>query len=122
MPNSTLSYNEYFLFIYLTMANVDNELSLTEIEVLFDKIDLEHFNNESQNELLIGVIFKKYKSMLPSERIEAIRNNAAKHLIEKQNGLNLLQNLYQIMKADGVIKTSEEEFLKEIEKIVKEVK
>ena len=56
MPNSTLTYNEYFLFIYLTMANVDNELSLTEIEVLFDKIDLEHFNNEGQNELLIGII------------------------------------------------------------------
>jgi hypothetical protein len=122
MPNSTLSYNEYFLFIYLTMANVDNELSLTEIEVLFDKIDLEHFNNESQNELLIGVIFKKYKSMLPSERIEAIRNSAAKHLAEKQSGLKLVQNLYQIMKSDGVIKTSEEEFLKEIEKIVNEVK
>ena len=117
MPNSKLSYNEYFLFIYLTMANVDNELCLTEIEVLFDKIDLEHFNNESQNELLIGVIFNKYKSMLPSERIEAIRNNVAKHLIEKQNGLNLLQNLFQIMKADGVIKTSEEQFLKEIEKL-----
>lgn len=120
MPLSTFSYSEYVLFIYLCMANVDNELSLEEIEVLFDKMDLEHFNN-SGNELLIGTVFKKYKATAPDQRLEAIKLSASKHLSDKQKGLNLLQNLYQIMKADGEIKDSEKKLFEEIERIVNEL-
>ena len=120
MPLSTFSYSEYVLFIYLCMANVDNDLSLDEIEVLFDKMDLEHFNN-SGNELLIGTVFKKYKATAPDQRLEAIKLSASKHLSDKQKGLNLLQNLYQIMKADGEIKDSEKKLFEEIEHIVNEL-
>lgn len=118
MPLSTFSYSEYVLFIYLCMANVDNELSLHEVEVLFDKMDLEHFNNSSHNELLVGVVFKKYKSIPQELRIDAIKASASKHLSDKQKGLNLLQNLYQIMKADGEIKVAEKKLFEEIEAIV----
>jgi len=104
------------------MANVDNELSLTEVEVLFDRMDSDHFNTSSHDELLIGVVFKKYKSMAPLDRLEAIQNSAAKHLSDKQRGLVLLQNLYQIMKADGEIKATEKEFFEKIEQIVNEIK
>ena len=45
MPLRNFSYSEYVLFIYLCIANVDNDLTLEEIEVLFDKMELEHFNN-----------------------------------------------------------------------------
>lgn len=118
MPLSKFSYSEYVLFIYLCMANVDNELSLHEIEVLFDKMDLEHFNNSSHNELLVGVVYKKYKAIPVDERLQAIKASAAQHLTEKQNGLNLLQNLYQIMKADGEVKPTEKAFFEAIEQIV----
>ena len=37
MPLSNFSYSEYVLFIYLCIANVDNDLSLEEIEVLLIK-------------------------------------------------------------------------------------
>jgi uncharacterized tellurite resistance protein B-like protein len=104
------------------MANVDNELSLHEIEVLFDKMDLEHFSNSTHNELLVGVVFKKYKSIPQDKRLEAIKLSASKHLLNSQKGLNLLQNLYQIMKADGEIKPSEKRLFTEIEKIVNELK
>ena len=120
MPLSTFSYSEYVLFIYLCMANVDNDLSLDEIEVLFDKMDLEHFNN-SGNELLISTVFKKYKTIPTEQRIETIKLSASKHLSDKQKGLNLLQNLYQIMKADGEIKDSEKKLFEEIERIVNEL-
>jgi len=122
MPLSDFSYSEYVLFIYLCMANVDNELSLHEIEVLFDKMDLEHFSNSTHNELLVGVVFKKYKSIPQEKRLEAIKMSAPKHLSNSQKGLNLLQNLYQIMKADGEIKASEKELFTEIEGIVNELK
>lgn len=122
MPLSDFSYSEYVLFIYLCMANVDNELSLHEIEVLFDKMDLEHFSNSTHNELLVGVVFKKYKSIPQDKRLEAIKLSASKHLLNSQKGLNLLQNLYQIMKADGEIKPSEKRLFTEIEKIVNELK
>ena len=117
MPLSNFSYSEYVLFIYLCMANVDNELSLQEVEVLFDKMDLEHFNNAG-HELLIGIVFKKYKVIAPEDRLEAIKISAHKHLSDKQKGLNLLQNLYQIMKADGEIKASEKKLFEEIERVV----
>jgi uncharacterized tellurite resistance protein B-like protein len=117
MPLSNFSYSDYVLFIYLCIANVDNDLSLEEIEVLFDKMDLEHFNN-SNSELLVGVVYKKYKSIPPEQRLEAIQISAHKHLADKQKGLNLLQNLYQIMIADGEIKPSEKKLFEEIEAIV----
>ena len=120
MPLSNFSYSEYVLFIYLCIANVDNDLSLEEIEVLFDKMDLEHFNN-SNSELLVGVVYKKYKSIPPEQRLEAIQINAHKHLADKQKGLNLLQNLYQIMIADGEIKPSEKKLFEEIEAIVNQI-
>ena len=42
------------------MANVDNDLSLHEIEVLFDNMDLEHFGSSSKkNELLVGQVYIK---------------------------------------------------------------
>lgn len=121
MPLSKFSYSEYVLFIYLCMANVDNELSLHEIEVLFDKMDLEHFGNSSHNELLVGIVYKKYKSIPVDQRLEAIRASAVQHLTEKQNGLTLLQNLYQIMKADGEVKPAERAFFEAIEQIVNEL-
>ena len=121
MPLSSFTYSEYVLFIYLCMANVDNELSLVEIEVLFDRMDLEHFSHSSENELLIGVVYKKYKSMQPNERIEAIKSSAVKHLSDKQNGLHLLQNLNQIIKADGEVKPAEKELFEEIERIVNQL-
>jgi uncharacterized tellurite resistance protein B-like protein len=121
MPLSNFSYSEYVLFIYLCIANVDNELSLEEIEVLFDKMELEHFNN-SGSELLVGVVFKKYKSIPPEQRLEAIQIIAHKHLADKQKGLNLLQNLYQIIIADGEIKPSEKKLFDEIEAIVNDIK
>jgi uncharacterized tellurite resistance protein B-like protein len=102
------------------MANVDNELSLHEVEVLFDKMDLEHFQNQG-HELLVGVVFKKYKAIDPENRLEAIKISAHKHLSDKQKGLHLLQNLYQIMKADGEIKPSEKLMFEEIEKIVNDI-
>lgn len=118
MPLSNFSYSEFVLFIYLCMANVDNELSLPEIEVLFDKMELEHFSNSSHNELLVGVAYKKYKSIPQDKRLEAIKMSASKHLSDKQKGLHLLQNLYQIMKADGEIKASEKKLFEEIEGVV----
>jgi hypothetical protein len=118
MPLSSFTYSEYILFIYLCMASADNDLGIDEIEVLFDKMDLEHFNNSSGHELLVGIVFKKYKSIAPENRLEAIKASAAKHLTDKQRGLNLLQNLYQIMKADGEIKPSEKILFEEIERIV----
>jgi len=120
MPLSNFSYSEYVLFIYLCMANVDNDLSLDEIEVLFDKMDLEHFNNQG-HELLVGVVFKKYKAIAPEQRLEAIKISARTHLSDKQKGLNLLQNLYQIMKADGEIKPTEKKLFEEIEAIVNDL-
>lgn len=121
MPLSNFSYSEYVLFIYLCMASVDNDLSLHEIEVLFDKMDLEHFQTSGHNELLINVVYKKYKAIPADQRLEAIKLSAGKHLSEKQNGLNLLQNLYQIMKADGEIKPSEKKLFEEIEAIVNQI-
>jgi uncharacterized tellurite resistance protein B-like protein len=103
------------------MANVDNDLSLDEIEVLFDKMDLEHFQNQG-HELLVGIVFKKYKAIAPENRLEAIKASATKHLSDKQKGLILLQNLYQIMKADGEIKPSEKMLFEAIESIVNEIK
>lgn len=122
MPLTDFTYSEFVLFVYLCMANVDNDLSLNEIEVLFDKMDLEHFNTSGHHELLIGVVYKKYKSILPEERLIAIRKVAPKFLAQKQNGLQLLQNLFQIMKADGQIKSSEKKLFEEIEGIVNEAR
>ncbi|HRG58331.1 MAG TPA: TerB family tellurite resistance protein [Bacteroidia bacterium] len=121
MPLSEFSYSEFVLFVYLCMANVDNDLSLHEIEVLFDKMDLEHFSSSSQNELLVGQVYKKYMTIPQGKRVEAIKKVAPKFLAEKQNGLQLLQNLFQIMKADGEIKSSEKNLFEEIERVVNEL-
>lgn len=122
MPQSNFNQSEFMLFIYLCMANVDNEISMDEIEVLFDKMDLEHFNSSSvQNELLIGTVYKKYKAVLPENRLETIRTHASAHLSDKQDGLTLLQNLHHIIKADGEIKASEKKLFSEIEQIVNEI-
>jgi uncharacterized tellurite resistance protein B-like protein len=118
MPLRDFSYSEFVLFVYLCMANVDNNLSTDEIEVLFDKMELEHFTQSAHNELLVGVVYKKYLSIPKEERLEAIKKAAPKFLSEKKNGLQLLQNLNQIMKADGEIKESEQVFFEAFEKIV----
>lgn len=121
MPLSEFTYSEFVMFVYLCMANVDNELSLHEIEVLFDKMDLEHFSSSSQNELLVGQVYKKYMTIPQEKRVEAIKKVAPKFLAEKQNGLFLLQNLYQIMKADGEIKPTEKNLFEEIEQMVNSI-
>jgi uncharacterized tellurite resistance protein B-like protein len=102
------------------MADVDNDLSSSEIDVLFDRMELDHFGSTSQNELLVGVVYKKYISIPKEERIEAIKKVAPKFLAEKKNGIQLLQNMYQIMKADGEIKESEKTFFEAFEQIVNE--
>lgn len=121
MPLSEFSYSEFVLFVYLCMANVDNDLSLHEIEVLFDNMDLEHFGSSSKNELLVGQVYKKYMTIPPENRVEAIKKVAPKFLAERQKGLQMLQNLFQIMKADGEIKPAEKNLFEQIERVINEL-
>ena len=70
---------------------------------------------------LILLSYKKYKTIPPDQRLFAIKKVAPKFLAEKQNGLQLLQNLYQIMKADGKINVAEKKLFEQIKDLINEV-
>lgn len=120
MPLSELSYGEFLLFLYLTVANADNDIGFEEIEVLFSKIDADFFEHNG-SELLVSIVFKKYHSLTCDERVEAIRNVASKHLKGNDRGLTILQNMYQIIKADGIVNPAEKELFERIENIINDV-
>ncbi len=115
------NYSEYILFVYLCVANADNQLTSPEIDVLFDKMDLKGFEDSGKNELMVSVVYKKYKSLSYEQRLLAIKEAAPFHLKEKQKGLKLLQNLNQIIKADNVISIEEQNMFSQIEMIINEM-
>ncbi len=118
MPKPTFTQSEFILFVYLCMANIDNKLGMKEIEVLFEKMDLDFFSNNTSNELLVGVVFKKYKRMSPEQRLRTIEIESKIHLTNNQSALKILQNLHHIVKADGEINTTERSFFETIEQIL----
>lgn len=117
MEQLTIKKNEYVLFVYLCMANADNHIDLKEIDLLFDKLDVNLFDQTNSNELLVSLVYKKYKKMTQDERLALIKNNAIMHLENKETAVQLMSNLAMLIHIDGKVESNELALYNQLNKI-----
>lgn len=117
MIEESWGYNHFVIYLYLCVANADYNLADEEIETFHSKFDQLHIEDKDYG-TVIKEVLQEYKNHSDKEMNEFIMDYSKKLCKENAQKVQILNDLKDIIQADGIVKDVESMVYRNIKRML----
>ncbi|MBL4654412.1 MAG: TerB family tellurite resistance protein [Bacteroidia bacterium] len=116
--DSSWTQDHYVIYLYLSVANADYNLSDEELDILHAKFDDREEELDRNYSTIIMDVLKEYKQHSDYEMNEFIMDYSDKFCSDQETKEKLVTDLKDIIEADGIVKDVETMMFRNIKRML----
>ncbi|MBL4715178.1 MAG: TerB family tellurite resistance protein [Bacteroidia bacterium] len=116
--DSSWTPDHYMIYLYLSVANADYNLSDDELEALHSKFDDREEALDRNYSTIIMDVMKEYKQHSDFEMNEFIMDYSDKFCSDQETKVKIMADLKDIIEADGIVKDVETLMFRNIKRML----